>query len=99
MKESHGEGVASRTGPESCLDYPRGSGEALTGESTGGLLSSEITKIQRPSRLSGAKAKRGEAISERHPALAESENLACVDTLHAGIGRPRKGNCMEVEQT
>jgi hypothetical protein len=43
MKESYGEGVANRTGSESCLDSPRGSGEALTGESTGELLNSENT--------------------------------------------------------
>jgi len=49
MKESYNEGVASRIGPESCLDDPRGRGEALTGESTGGLLSSENTKFRRPS--------------------------------------------------
>jgi RNA-directed DNA polymerase len=48
MKESYNEGVASHIGPESCLDDPRGSGEALTGESTGGLLSSESTVFRRP---------------------------------------------------
>ena len=47
MKESHNEGVASHIGPESCLDDPRGSGEALTGGNTGGLLSSENTKSWR----------------------------------------------------
>ncbi len=46
MKESYNEGVASHIGPESCLDDPRGRGEALTGESTGGLLSSEITEFR-----------------------------------------------------
>ncbi len=30
MKESYNEGVASHIGPESCLDVPRGRGEALT---------------------------------------------------------------------
>ena len=48
MKESYDEGVASRVGPESCLDDPRGRGEALTGENTGGLLSSEITLFRVP---------------------------------------------------
>ena len=46
MKESYGKGVASHTGPESCVDLPRGDSEALTGESTGGLLSSENTKFR-----------------------------------------------------
>ena len=49
MKESYNEGLASHIGPESCLDTPRGGREALTGESTGGLLNSEITSY-RPGR-------------------------------------------------
>jgi len=48
MKESYNEGIASHIGPESCLDDPRGHGEALTGESTGGQLSSENTRFWRP---------------------------------------------------
>jgi RNA-directed DNA polymerase len=47
MKESYNEGVASHIGPESCLDDPRGRGKALAGESTGGLLSSEITSYRK----------------------------------------------------
>ena len=35
MKVSHVEGVANHDGPESCLDDPRGRGEALTGERIG----------------------------------------------------------------
>jgi len=53
MKESHGEGVANHTGSESCLDDPRGRGEALTGESTGELLNSENTEIREPSPWAG----------------------------------------------
>ncbi|MCP5005605.1 MAG: hypothetical protein GY941_16970 [Planctomycetes bacterium] len=49
MKESYIEGIASHIGPESCLDDPRGRGEALTGGSTGGLLSPENTFFRRPS--------------------------------------------------
>ncbi len=33
MKESYQKGVANHLSPESCLDEPRGRGEALTGES------------------------------------------------------------------
>jgi hypothetical protein len=51
MKESYGEDAAHHTGPESCLDGPRGSGEALTGESTGELLNSKNTKSWEPRRL------------------------------------------------
>ncbi len=93
MKESYGKGLACHTGPESCVDDPRGRSEALTGESIGGLLSSENTKSRRPSQWAGAKATQGIAISEWCPAPAESENLACVDTLRTGIGIPREGVC------
>ena len=50
MKESYREDDAHHFGPESCLDGPRGRGEALTGESAGGLLSSEITSSRMPTR-------------------------------------------------
>lgn len=42
MKESYGEGVATHTGPESCVGFPRGGGEALTGVHAGRVLSREI---------------------------------------------------------
>lgn len=51
MQESYKEDDAHHFGPESCLDDPRGRGEALTGEITGGLLSSEITSSRMPTRL------------------------------------------------
>jgi hypothetical protein len=35
MKESYGEGIASHTGPESCVAVREGSGEALTGVGAG----------------------------------------------------------------
>lgn len=56
MKESYNKGIANHIGPESCLDGPRGHREALTGESIGGLLSSENTSNRRPSTCTDAKA-------------------------------------------
>jgi hypothetical protein len=47
MKESYMKGIANHHGPESCLDLQQWDGEALTGEHTGGPLSSEITSIRR----------------------------------------------------
>jgi len=92
MKESYNEGIASHIGPESCLDDPRGRGKALTGESTGGLLSSEITSFQRQTSWAVRECNMvGRADRERPAALAESKILACVDTLRAGIGRSREG--------
>ena len=43
MKESYGEGLATHTGPESCVGARKGDGEALTGERAGRVLSREST--------------------------------------------------------
>jgi hypothetical protein len=51
MKVPYGEGLASHTGPESCVYTRKGIGEALTGEVRAGLLSRE-----RYSKLWGADA-------------------------------------------
>jgi hypothetical protein len=51
MKESYMKSAASHHSPESCLDEPQGSGEALTGGNTGAVLSSEITPIRRQTLL------------------------------------------------
>lgn len=63
MKESYRKGVATHLSPESCLDDPRGRGEALTGEHVGGLLSSENTSSREPIQWAGEKATRKVAIS------------------------------------
>jgi len=41
MREPYGEGVASHTGPESCVGAREGVGEALTGVHAGWVLSRE----------------------------------------------------------
>ena len=41
MEVPDGEGVANRTGPESCVYTRKGMGEALTGDVRAGLLSRE----------------------------------------------------------
>ena len=43
MRVLYGEGIASHAGPESCVAARKDRGEALTGESTGRVLSREIT--------------------------------------------------------
>jgi hypothetical protein len=42
MKESHGKGLATRPGPESCAGHGNVTGEALTRAHVGQPLSSEI---------------------------------------------------------
>jgi hypothetical protein len=42
MRVSHGEGVATHTGPESCATARKDGSEALTGEGAGRVLSREM---------------------------------------------------------
>jgi len=46
MKESHVEGLATHSGPESCVAVREGSREALTGVRTGRVLSREIPLLR-----------------------------------------------------
>jgi len=46
MEESHGEGVATHTGPESCGVVRKGGVEALTGVRAGRVLSRETTHLR-----------------------------------------------------
>ena len=45
MKESYGEGLAIRTGPESCAHAREGGREALTGEQAGRVFSRETRPL------------------------------------------------------
>jgi hypothetical protein len=54
MKESHGEGVATRTGPESCAGTRKGGREALTGERAGRVLSRERTTLRDADAVEGS---------------------------------------------
>ena len=54
MKESYGEGLASHTGPESCVGRRKAAGEALTGVHADQPLSSEIKPSGAPTLLSEA---------------------------------------------
>jgi hypothetical protein len=53
------EGVANRTGPESCVDDPRGRGEALTGECIGQPLSREKEAVPGADALAWAEGNMG----------------------------------------
>ena len=46
MQESHGEGVAIHTGPESCVGVRKDDREALTGERTGRVFSRERATLR-----------------------------------------------------
>jgi hypothetical protein len=53
------EGVAYHTGPESCVDDPRGRGEALTGGRVGWVLSRERWLVQGADAVVSAEGKTG----------------------------------------
>ena len=78
MKEPHKEGVAHRLGPESCAGEGNFTGEALTGEDVGQVLSSEITSIGVPTLWNGGEGHtKGREIQRELPFdAAESETLS-----------------------
>ncbi len=85
MKESYGEGVATHTGPESCVVARKDDGEALTGGRAGRVLSREIQDPRvKPRALRGADAV-GEA--EGHTGAPPSQGAlgprAVRDPAHA----------------
>ena len=88
MKESYSKGVATHAGHESCLDDPRGRGEALAVVRAGGQMSSEITVFGcGPGGALGNATFRTALKREWYGNPAESMNLACTETLCTGIGR------------
>jgi hypothetical protein len=76
MKESYGEDVASHTGPELCAGAREGTGEALAGVRTGGVLSREIrAKTGAPTlskQAEGTTARAEKARTEAGPARSET---------------------------
>ena len=78
MEVPYSEGLADHTGPESCVDDPRGRGEALTGVRVGRPLSREKGISRVPTLFMLRKAKRSGASSERLTDPAWSKTPACA---------------------
>lgn len=106
MKVPYVEDLANHSSPESCGGYGNIPAEALTGESAGGLLSSEITTFWVPTPCTeGEGYTDSSVIRELLDDLAESKNLACVDASDAGIriserspaGRGWNGGIQEIK--
>ena len=78
MKESHGEGVATHTGPESCAGARKGGREALTGERAGRVLSREIM-LERDAdlvrRWGRPQPTRRNGKARRYPARSETPGM------------------------
>jgi hypothetical protein len=93
MKESYMKGLASHHSPESCLDEPQGSGEALTGGSTGAVLSSEITQIRRQTMLTEWECNTGSIKGRGTAGFGGVVDLQHVQTLSAReSGDPATGH-------
>jgi hypothetical protein len=98
MKESYGEGVATRTGPESCAGGGDPTGEALTGVRAGRVSSREIHAPWREPRvLRGADAvevggrphsARRQREARRDPARSETPSMY-GNTSHGNREIPR----------
>jgi hypothetical protein len=91
MKVPYVEDLANHNSPESCGWYSNVSAEALTGESVGGLLSSEITSFWVPTPCTEGEGHADSSVTcELLEDLAESKNLACVEASYAGIRRSER---------
>ena len=88
MKVLYYEDLANRVGPESCGGYGNVAAEALTGESVGGTLSSEITAFWVPTLCLYGEGNIDHSVIASYGRTWRSLSiLACVDTFCAGIGR------------
>lgn len=83
MKEPHIEGVATHDGPESCVGFRKGVGEALTGVRVGEVWSREIMTLG-CRRGSGPGRQHGLGrYCESQIGPARSETLCMHENLHA----------------
>jgi hypothetical protein len=92
MKEPHSEGVANHTDPESCVGFPQGGGEALTGARAGWVWNREICTSVGADRLGRV----WKATSDRPLRCARLVRTprgrrphARTETPRTGIGRSR----------
>jgi hypothetical protein len=89
MKVPHVEVLAKHSGPESCGGYGNIAAEALTGESVGGTLSSEITAFRVPTLLPDGEGHVSYSVIASYGRTWRSlSTLACVEAFCTGIGRP-----------
>ncbi len=104
MKESYGEGLATHTGPKSCVTARKGEDEALTGVCAGRVLSREIHAPSRERRvLRGADAveisgrphpRRRYGETPRNPARSETPSMY-GNTLRGNREVPRPSGAAE----
>ena len=90
MKESYSKDPASHADPESCGTVREGRFEALTGETTGEVLSHETHKIRLPTLLSEAEGNNPEGATANPEGSRRGRRPSvCGDASCIGTGRPR----------
>ena len=80
MEELYAEGLATHGGPESCVDVPRGRGEALTGARAGRAIEPRNQRSGVPTLCNLRKAIPPVALSRAAGGPARSENQGMCGT-------------------
>ena len=78
MKEPYGEGIATHSGPESCVAVRKGCSEALTGVRAGWVLSPEMSYPRVPTLSSYAEGNIGCAVIARHEPNPAGSETPCT---------------------
>ena len=87
MKESHGEGVATHTGPESCAAARKGHGEAWTGGGAGRVFSRERTILRDADAVGGSRRPHPE---RRHRKVRWSPARSETPSMHGHTSRENR---------
>ena len=91
MEELYVEGLATHDGPESCVDVPRGRGEALTGARAGQAIEPRNKRIGVPTLSKERKATPLAAL----PLSLIAEWLTLVELLGSPCGASRVSGSLE----
>ena len=89
MKELYAEGLATHGGPESCVDDPRGRGEALTGARAGRAIEPRNQRSGVPTCPDCGRQHRWRRYREPLADPARSKNQGMYGTPCARTGRAR----------
>jgi len=90
MEELHTEGLATRGDPESCVDDPRGRGEALTGARAGRAIEPRNQRVRGADAVQEVEGHTGgSAIASCRRTPRGQRTRACTEPPCARTGRAR----------
>src|SRR5215469_8773801 len=90
MEELYVEGLATRGGPESCVDVPRGRGEALTGARAGRVIEPRNQPVRGADTVPKVEGNTAAgAIASRLGTPRGQRSRACAEPPCARTGRAR----------